>query len=63
LFQGVGEKRIWDFKDLDKIPLWNRKKRAREYISHNQQVSKDYNGFVFSCATDQFMTIAYSQVL
>lgn len=55
VFQGVGEERIWDFKDLDKIKKINVLRKIREgkkYVAHNEQVAKDYNGFVFFCATD-----------
>jgi hypothetical protein len=63
VFQHVGAERIWDFKDLEKVNILRRMKKAKEYVAHNEQVSKDYNGFVFFCATDQFISIAFSQVL
>ena len=63
IFQDVGTQRIWDFKDINKFALWKRKKIAIEYANHNKQVAKDYNGFVFFCASDQFISIAVSQVL
>lgn len=55
VFHGVGSERIWDFKDLDKIKninLIKKRRKFREYVAHNEQVAKDYNGFVFFCATD-----------
>lgn len=60
IFHDIGSQRIWDFKDIDKVPLWRRPKMAREYAKHNMQVAKDFNGFVFFCASDQFITIAVS---
>ena len=60
IFHDVGTQRIWDFEDVKKVPLWNRKKVATEYATHNLQVSKDYNGFIFFCASDQFISIAVS---
>ena len=48
---------------MDKVTVFRRMKEAKKYIAHNEQVSKDYNGFVFFCATDQFISIAFSQVL
>ena len=65
VFQGIGKERIWDYEDLKKFKFRKVKKlgEARKYVAHNEQVSKDYNGFVFFCATDQFLSIAVSQVL
>jgi len=61
VFQGVGSERIWDFDDLKKFinPL-KKLREAKFYVAHNEQVAKDYNGFVFFCATDQFLSIAVS---
>lgn len=59
-FHGVGGATLKDMDDLKKIPIWRRKQAASEYLAHNFQVVKDYNGFVFFCATDQFISIVFS---
>lgn len=35
IFSGVGAQRIKDFKDLDKVNVFKKKKMAMEYITHN----------------------------
>ena len=63
VFHGVGGKRIWDFEDVKKVAAWKRKELFREYLDHNLEVAKDYNGFVFVQATDMFISIVFAQVL
>ena len=58
-FHGVGAARLYDMDDIKKVPLRRRKQVASEYLAHNFQVVKDYNGFVFFCATDQFISIVF----
>lgn len=62
-FHGVGNETIWDFNDIKKMKPWAKKRALRDYTAHNLQTIKDYNGFVFFCATDQFLTIVFSQIL
>lgn len=63
VFHGVGAKRIWDFEEVKKVKPWKREKVFREYLDHNLEVAKDYNGFVFFQATDMFISIVFAQVL
>jgi hypothetical protein len=38
-------------------------KNYKAYMKHNIQVLKDYNGFVFFVATDQFISISIGQAM
>lgn len=67
IFLGVGEKRLIDVQaEIDKIPkvrIFMRKEKALEMITLNLQTIKDYAGFIFFCATDQFLSITFGQIL
>ena len=45
------------------MPIWKQNKELQRYTAHNLQTVKDYNGFVFFGATDQFLSIVFSQIL
>ena len=68
IFQGVGEKRLWDIEgEIKKLPLHKRmifsRSKAQELVIENIQIVKDYYGFIFFCATDQFLSITMAQIL
>lgn len=61
IFEGVGERRLWDveeeIKKIPKLRIKLKKQRAMELVSQNMQTIKDYHGFIFFCASDQFISI------
>ena len=62
-FTGVGSKKLIDIDKIMKMPLWKRKKELEKAIEWNTVVAKDYHGFAFFAATDQFVAIAVGQIL
>ena len=62
-FTGVGSKKLIDIDKIMKMPLWKRKKELDKAIEWNTAVAKDYHGFAFFAATDQFVAIAVGQIL
>lgn len=65
IFEGVGQKRLWDIEsEVKKIPrlqIKKKKERAIELVSENMTIVKDFNGFIFFCATDQYISIMQIQ--
>ena len=57
IFQGVGLQEIQDPREI-KGPIWKKKGKYQKMMADNMRVSKDYLGFIFFCATDQFLSIA-----
>lgn len=64
VFNGVGGRKLYDLEELNKIKIpWKKKQLYEKYMEYNQGIVKDYHGFAFFCATDQFLTIAIGQIL
>ena len=51
-------------KFVDKVKSLNLDSQFdEEFVQKNQQIMRDYVGFSFYCASDQFISIAIGQVL
>lgn len=52
VFHEIGTHKLLDYEKLKNVPIWKRKSEFDRYVEWNQKIMKDYDGFVFFCATD-----------